>query len=60
NFSLKIIREGIEHITNGGIIGLMMPHKPKERRQILEREIKNLGLTLKTDGLCAFHYKGNR
>ena len=49
NFSLKIIREGIEHITDGGIIGLMMPHKPKERRQILEREMKNLGLTLKTD-----------
>ena len=48
-FSLKILREGVKYLREGGIIGLMMPHKPKERREIIENEIVNLGLTLKID-----------
>ena len=48
-FSLRILREGIKYLRKGGIIGLMMPHKPKERREIIEKEIVNLGLTLKVD-----------
>jgi len=48
-FSLRILREGIKYLRRGGIIGLMMPHKPKERRKIIEEEIVNLGLNLKTD-----------
>ncbi|HIP16294.1 MAG TPA: DUF890 domain-containing protein [Methanothermococcus okinawensis] len=48
-FSLRILREGIKYLREGGIIGLMMPHKPKERRKIIEEEVVNLGLILETD-----------
>ncbi|HIQ39370.1 MAG TPA: DUF890 domain-containing protein [Methanothermococcus okinawensis] len=48
-FSLRILREGIKYLRKGGIIGFMMPHKPKKRRKIIEEEVVNLGLILKTD-----------
>ncbi|HID47591.1 MAG TPA: DUF890 domain-containing protein [Methanothermococcus okinawensis] len=48
-FSLRILREGIKYLREGGVIGLMMPHKPRERREIIEEEIVNLGLTLERD-----------
>ena len=48
-FSLKIIEEGIKYLNKGGLIALMFPHKPMERRKIVENKIKDIGLTLKTD-----------
>ena len=48
-FSLKIIEEGINYLNKGGLIALMFPHKPMERRKIVENKIKDIGLTLKTD-----------
>ena len=48
-FSLKIIEEGIKYLNKGGLIALMFPHKPMERRKIIENKIKDVGLTLKTD-----------
>jgi len=48
-FSLRILREGIKYLREGGVIGLMLSHKPRERREIIEKEIVNLGLTLERD-----------
>ena len=48
-FSLKIIEEGINHLNKGGLIALMFPHKPVERRKAVENKIKDVGLILKTD-----------
>jgi methylase of polypeptide subunit release factors len=48
-FSLKIVEEGINYLNKGGLIALMFPHKPIERRKIIESKIEEVGLTLKTD-----------
>ena len=48
-FSLKIIEEGVDYLNNGGVIALMFPHKPMERRKHVEEKIKEMGLILKTD-----------
>ena len=48
-FSLKIIEEGVNYLNKDGLIALMFPHKPMERRKIVENKIKDVGLTLKTD-----------
>ncbi|WP_292460156.1 RlmF-related methyltransferase [Methanothermococcus sp.] len=48
-FSLKIIEEGVNYLNKGGLIALMFPHKPMERRKAVEHKIKDMGLILKTD-----------
>ncbi|AEH07533.1 RlmF-related methyltransferase [Methanothermococcus okinawensis] len=47
-FSLKIIEEGVNHLNKGGLIALMFPHKPMERRKAVMDKIKDSGLMLKT------------
>ncbi|WP_421077580.1 RlmF-related methyltransferase [Methanothermococcus sp. Ax23] len=48
-FSLKIIEEGVNYLNKDGLIALMFPHKPVERRKAVENKIKDVGLILKTD-----------
>ncbi|AEK20360.1 RlmF-related methyltransferase [Methanococcus maripaludis] len=45
-FSQKIIEEGMDHLNNGGIVAIMFPEKPFERRKFVEDKILELGLTL--------------
>jgi len=48
-FSLKIIEEGINYLNKNGLIAIMFPHKPLERRILVEDKIKEVGLKLEKD-----------
>jgi len=48
-FSCKIIKEGKNILNKNGIITVMMPSKPIERVNLIEKEIINNNLKLKTD-----------
>jgi len=46
-FSIKLINESTSYLNEGGMIALMLPHKPFERRKIIEDKMKENGLLLK-------------
>jgi len=45
-FSEKIIEEGIDFLNDRGVIAIMFPEKPYERRKLVEDKILELGLKL--------------
>ncbi|EHP89542.1 RlmF-related methyltransferase [Methanotorris formicicus] len=48
-FSLQIIEEGIDFLNENGIIALMMPKKPEERRKLIIEKMKEVGLSVEVD-----------
>jgi methylase of polypeptide subunit release factors len=48
-FSFKIIEEGINFLNKKGVIALMMPKKPEERRELIIKKMKEVGLSVEVD-----------
>ncbi|UXM84306.1 RlmF-related methyltransferase [Methanococcus aeolicus] len=50
-FSCDIIMEGSSRLNKNGLIAIMLPEKPIERRKAIENKIIDMGLILKSDDI---------